>query len=231
VGLILTGLAGLVVHGLLYVLTRRRRPPRKAPVRDSGALLLPLALCWWHVLNGTTVLLLLATGFGLRFFAAGAAWGQMVRMLHGGAGLLLTLTWLFWLLFSALRRRALCRDETLRCPDPFRGIKRQLVYYAWGVFCGRADPHVRTARDPLNPLQKVVYLLVMGALMPLIMATGLALLPMFRTIAGGWRAALLDGHTIAGCLLLLFLCVHLYLTAWGPGGRMRFGSGRGEDGG
>lgn len=232
VWLVLAGLAGLAVHGLLYILTRRRRLPPGRPVPDAGEFLLPAPMRWWHALNAATVLLLLTTGFRLRFFPAAALAGtQTARMLHGGAGLLLTLIWLFWLLYSALRRRALCGDDASRCLDRVRPIRRQLVYYAWGVFRGQADPHIRTVRTPLNPLQRLVYLLVMAGLVPLITATGLALLPIFRTVAGGWMVVLLDGHYIAGCLLLLFLGVHLYLTAWGAGGRMRFRFGRGGDGG
>jgi thiosulfate reductase cytochrome b subunit len=229
--LVLAGLAGLAVHGLLYGLTRRKR----LPPADSGLAAQnrfpPLAVRWWHALNAATVLLLLATGFLLRFFAAGGAvWARPARMLHGGAGLLLTSIWLFWLMYSALRRRVLCRDGALCRPDPVRGIRRQLGYYAWGVFHGHADPHARTARDPLNPLQKLVYLVVMGALMPLIIMTGLALLKMFRMFAGGWTLAVLDGHMISGCLLLLFLCMHLYLAAWGPSARPRLRPGRAEGG-
>lgn len=96
---------------------------------------------------------------------------------------------------------------------------RQTRYYLFDIFFGRPAPFPTTAEDHFNPLQKLIYLIVMYVMMPVLIITGLMYL--WPEMAPD-RLFGLDGllpvamlHYIVAYLLILFMCAHVYLCTCG----------------
>ncbi len=214
---LLVGIIGPVLHGTLFLASSSLRKSRNSSATTYKSRSRPGLLRGWHVINAATVVFLSMTGFGLHWGLAGGP-GSMVAW-HSIAGGWHVLTWTLWLGFNVVTA---CYVG--RYPRPaggwFAGIARQTLYYSSGIFLGRPHPH---PREGFNPLQSVVYLLVMVLLLPLVMVSGIGLLSL-RSVAFGnierWAHLLVQTHFLAGCLLLGFLSVHLYLAIWGPEGRL-----------
>lgn len=223
IGLIvlLVGMLGPVVHGLLFLASSAMRKPSHSRKFIQASSSRPVVLRGWHAINATTVLFLTVTGLGLRWFMVnGAAMdtGGIVRW-HSVAGGWHVLTWGLWLGFNFITGSYVSRYQR-PAGGWLGGIGRQLVHYGWGIFRGHPHPH---RCEGFNPLQSVVYLLVIGLLLPVVMFSGVGLLSLRSMVFASvlaWRNPLVEIHFVAGCLLLAFLSVHLYLAVWGPEGRL-----------
>jgi len=214
---LLVGILGPVIHGLLFVALSVRRKSTYSPEITGKAKSRPGLLRGWHIINAATVVFLAVTGFCLRWQLS-AVPGR-IAVWHGIAGGWHVVTWVLWLGFNLVTGCYVGRY--LRPAAGWcGGIIRQIIYYGWGIFLGRRNPH---PYEGFNPLQSVVYLLVMGLLLPVVMVSG-AGLQSLRSLAfaniGSWRQLLVETHFLAGCLLLAFLSIHLYLAVWGPDGRV-----------
>lgn len=214
---LLVGIMGPVFHGVLFIASSSLREfSRSATIIDKTRSR-PGFLRGWHVLNAATVVFLSLTGLGLRWgLPSGSA---RIAVWHSIAGGWHVITWALWLGFNLMTGCYVGRY--LRQAGGWcRGVSRQILYYGWGIFLGHPHPY---PQEGFNPLQSVVYLLVMGLLLPVVMVSGMGLLSL-RSVALeniGWlRPVLVQAHFLAGCLLLGFLSVHLYLAVWGPEGRL-----------
>lgn len=214
---LLVGILGPVLHGLLFLGSSALRKSSYCPEVIGKVKSRPGVLRGWHVINAATVVFLSVTGLGLRWSLTAAS--GRIAVWHSIAGGWHVMTWALWLGFNVISGSYIGRY--LRPAGGwYAGITRQIVYYGWGIFRGRPHPY---PYEGFNPLQSIVYLLVMGLLLPLVMVSGAGLLSL-RSVAfaniGSWRHPLLEIHFLAGCLLLAFLSVHLYLAVWGPEGRL-----------
>jgi thiosulfate reductase cytochrome b subunit len=99
-------------------------------------------------------------------------------------------------------------------------LKAQVAFYTVGL--GRNGPHAGpTAHSRFNVLQQLSYLVVVFALLPLMIVTGLLYLnyPAFVPetvlgLAGLWPLAL--AHFALGILGATYLVVHVYMATVGP---------------
>ena len=91
----------------------------------------------------------------------------------------------------------------------------------WGVVAGylRRAPPAEGDAERYNPLQRIVYLVVVFVLFPLVIWTGLALSPAFDSafpatvnLLGGRQSAR-TLHFLVSVLLLLFFVVHVAMVA------------------
>ena len=214
---LLVGILGPVIHGLLFIgSSALRKFSCSAKIVDKAKSHSGL-LRGWHVINAATVVFLSVTGLGLRWGLTAAS-GRIVAW-HSFAGGVHVMAWSVWLGFNVITGCYVGRY--LRPTGGWgAGITRQIVYYSWGIFRGRRHPY---PYGGFNPLQSAVYLLVMGLLLPVVMVSGLGLLSLragaFANIES-WGHLLVEVHFLAGCLLLAFLSVHLYLAVWGPEGKL-----------
>jgi thiosulfate reductase cytochrome b subunit len=179
-----------------------------------------LTLRIWHWVNTVLILLLMLTGVGLRMPGIGFLFAYRNSVLiHRWTGLLATVSFLFWLAYSLVSGN-IARHYAFRPGRDAKGMVRQGLYYAVGVFKGWPNPYPAKPDAKFNPLQKVAYGTVMFVLTPLITATGILYgdIPLFRGIIGligGIR--ILDAvHVVVAYLFVIYLIVHVYMATLGP---------------
>ena len=180
--------------------------------------LYPLWVRIWHWSNAVLFLLLILSGASLHF--AGGAWllpFEAAVTLHNGSGILLTLGWVVFLLGNLFTDHG--RFYRVRFAELPGALRRQVGWYAVGLFRGDPHPFHPSADDKLNALQKLTYLGLMLALMPLLIGSGWIFL-----FAGGLPSTLLGLPSlwaVAGLHLtlawaaVLFLVVHVYVITIG----------------
>ena len=180
--------------------------------------LYPLWLRAWHGLHALCFLVLGATGLSLHY---NGEWFAVLRFdiairLHDSSGIALIA---LYVLFVVANAKSNMRHYSL--PRPIVGsLLRQLRWYLKGMFNGDPRPFPRARTKKLNPLQSATYLVVMYALTPASVMSGIALMvPQFapERVAGAggvWPMALL--HLATGWGLSLFLLLHIYMVTTGP---------------
>jgi thiosulfate reductase cytochrome b subunit len=178
----------------------------------------PLWLRIWHWVNTALICLLILTGVRLR--VPGIAFLFAYRnavLLHRLTGAVMTLSYLFWLVYS-IWSGSLRKNYAFHRRD-LKNIFCQAEYYAFGVFRGRVNPCPATPEEKFNALQKIAYLSVQFALTPVIAVTGIFFsnIPYFHgaiNATGGIR--ILDAiHVIVAYLFAIYLIVHVYMSTLG----------------
>ena len=105
-------------------------------------------------------------------------------------------------------------------------ILKQLRYYGYGNFVGQPNPHRMTAENKFNPLQQLVYLVLMFVLLPAQIMSGLFLWQIkkyeeYINLLGGIK--LLDTiHVLLFFFFTSYLVVHCYLATLGHTPLARF---------
>jgi thiosulfate reductase cytochrome b subunit len=179
----------------------------------------PLPLRIWHWVNALTVILLLMTGIQFRVTGIAALWPHNSSFaLHKWAGLALTASWVFWLVYG-LASGHLSRHYVIREKD-LGGIFGQMKYYLVSIFKGEQNPFRPSPEEKFNPLQKLAYGSVMVVLAPMMVLTGLLFVNAFfmRDQLLSWNAIkVIDALHVTGLYVFaLFLVVHVYLATLGP---------------
>ncbi len=210
-------LVGIGVHAVLRVAAARRNPTKSSPVEKHYVY--DRWVRSWHWINALLFLVLGITGFRIHF---GGRQEPILSFetafhVHNLVGFVMAL-WFAWFIISGMITR---NDRSFFKPPAnwFRGILLQARYYLLGVFRGDPHPFHTTRERRFNPMQQVVYLVVMYGIFPVLVVTGLLLiypelLP--ETIVdrpGGWVVA--TAHYLSAAALALFLVVHLYLITLG----------------
>jgi len=101
----------------------------------------------------------------------------------------------------------------------FRHALRQIVYYGYGIFKGRPNPHHGTEYRKFNALQSITYQIIMMLLVPIQFYTGVVLWDLNRfsgtvELLGGVRVV----DTVHVALFIFFvgfIFVHVYLATLG----------------
>lgn len=181
--------------------------------------LFPAWLRLWHWTNAAFMLGLIASGLSLHFAdpKVGVIDFNLAQRAHNIFGIALAASYLFFLVANFASGNWL--QYLPRLTGYHRQALAQLRYYLWGIFRGEEPPFPIGAASHFNPLQKLIYLLVMYALMPLLIVTGLMYL--WPELAPD-RLFGLDGllpvamlHYIAAYAIVLFMVVHVYLGSCG----------------
>lgn len=178
--------------------------------------LYPLWLRIWHVFNAVLFLILIVTGLSLQYSSSEKALIDFANAIswHNIAGILLAIAYVFFFLANYLSHNF--KHYILWPRSLFVRLRKQAIYYGYGIFKGDTPPFPITEDQKFNPLQKLSYLGVMYILMPISIVTGLALLypdyifEKIFGINGTLVTALL--HMFVGFLLTLFLLIHLYFA-------------------
>ena len=208
---------GVLMHGLLRVLTRRMRPRMSAAAEKVR--MYPVWLRVWHWSNAILFFVLAYTGLRLHFgHRRGPIMSfEMAFNVHNLAGSLLVVFGALFFVGNVLGRN---QRQYLSSPrDGLRGILRQLRWYLIGIFKGEPHPYHAAPENKFNPLQHLTYAGVMYVMFPLLLLSGVALLfPGFlpETVMGRpgtfWVAAI---HWITAAAGILFMVGHLYLGSMG----------------
>ncbi|NTU47801.1 MAG: cytochrome B [Syntrophobacteraceae bacterium] len=167
---------------------------------------------FWHWLQTSLIVLLLITGFEVKglFTLFGF---KLATEIHGYTGL----TWLiafaffvFWLFTTGEWRQYIPTTRKM-----FAVIR----YYTYGIFRGESHPFPKRRDAKHNPLQRLVYMSLAAALLPVQMVTGF--LYWGYNSWGSWGLGWLALNVVATIHLagafgiLSFLVVHLYMITTG----------------
>jgi len=167
---------------------------------------------FWHWFQAALIILLLVTGLEVNT-GVGVFGFQTAVTVHNYAGL----TWLiafaffiFWLFTTG---------EWKQYVPTTKKMLVVMRYYAYGIFRGEPHPVPKRKEAKHNPLQRLTYLGLAAALLPVQMATGF--LYWGYNSWGDWGLSALTlqivalVHTAGAFAILSFLVVHLYMTTTG----------------
>ncbi|MFH1913647.1 MAG: cytochrome b/b6 domain-containing protein [Pseudomonadota bacterium] len=168
---------------------------------------------FWHWVQSALIMVLLVTGFEVH---GSFAWlGFMAAVdLHNTIGL----TWL--ILFVFIVFWLFVTGEYKQYIPTTRKLLEVARYYASGIFRGEPHPVRKSRIAKHNPMQRLTYLGLTAALLPVQMITG-----MLYWGYNDWSAWGVDGflslkvlaliHLIGGFAILIFLIIHVYMTTTG----------------
>lgn len=180
----------------------------------------PLPVRIWHWINAIGFVLLIVTGLQIRYvgqmnlmsFKAAVQW-------HNWIGFVLIANFFVWLGFYLFTDKIKVYHPELSPTRYFRNSFRQIQYYGYGIFRGDPNPHHVSVYRKFNPLQSMMYQIVMMILVPVQFATGVLLwdVARFQTAVdalGGLRVV--DTvHVLIFIFFCAFLFVHVYLSSLG----------------
>jgi thiosulfate reductase cytochrome b subunit len=180
----------------------------------------PLPVRIWHGLNAIGFVLLIATGLQIRYLdlmhVLSFRWAVI---LHNWIGFALIANFFVWLGFYLFTDKIKVYHPELNPQKYFADSWKQIQFYGYGIFRGEANPHRPNAYRKFNPLQSMMYQIIMMFLVPMQFFTGLVLWDVTRFGAvveslGGLRVV----DTIHVLLFIVFsgfIIVHIYLGSLG----------------
>jgi thiosulfate reductase cytochrome b subunit len=188
----------------------------------------PIPVRIWHWLNALGFVLLITTGFQIRYSdILGLMSFETAVKFHNWIGFILIANYFVWLLFYLLTDRISIYHPELDAKKYFRDTFRQLRFYGYGIFKGEPNPHHVSPYAKFNPMQKVMYQIVMLLIVPVQFFTGLLLWNLTRfeswvEFLGGVRV-ISTVHVLIFIFFITFLLVHVYLGALGhtPGAHFK----------
>lgn len=180
----------------------------------------PLPVRIWHWLNALGFLLLIFTGLQIRYvglidvisFKNAVNW-------HNWIGFVLIANFFVWLLFYLFSDKIKVYHPELSPKKHFLGSIRQMQYYGYGIFKGDPNPHHVSVYRKFNPMQSMLYQIVMLLLLPIQIYTGILLWDVQRFSAqvnffGGVRV--IDTvHVLLFIFFVFYILLHAYLGALG----------------
>jgi thiosulfate reductase cytochrome b subunit len=180
----------------------------------------PLPVRIWHWTNAFGFVLLILTGLQLRYA------GQLGLMsfknavtVHNVVGFVLIANFFVWLGFYLFTDKIRVYHPELSPAKYYKASFRQMQFYGYGIFRGDPNPHHVSAYRKFNPLQSMMYQIVMMILVPIQFATGVLLWDVTRfastvELLGGLRVV--DTvHVLVFIFFSGFIFVHVYLSSLG----------------
>jgi thiosulfate reductase cytochrome b subunit len=188
----------------------------------------PLPVRIWHWINAVGFVLLILTGLQLRFAGSIDVIGFASAVTaHNVIGFALIANFFLWLGYHLFTDKVRVYHPDLKPARHFINTFRQIYFYGYGIFRGEANPHTVDVYRKFNPLQSVMYQIVMLILVPLQFYTGVLLWDAGR-FAG--QIELLGGLRVVDTLHVLlfiffssFIFMHIYLSTLGhtPGAHFK----------
>lgn len=167
---------------------------------------------FWHWMQTVLILLLLVTGFELNglFTLFGFKAAAEVHNIAGLTWLILFAFFVFWLFTTG---------EWSQYVPTTRKMLSVIRYYTYGIFRGEPHPVPKRKDAKHNPLQRLVYLSLAAALLPVQMATGFLYwgYNSWKDWGVGWLSLELVAtiHLAGAFAILSFLIVHIYMITTG----------------
>lgn len=166
---------------------------------------------FWHWTQALLIAGLLITGFGMYGLHDAIAFETAFEC-HLLLAIALIVLWAFAIFWHAVT------GQWRQYVPTQRALLAVILYYLYGMFSGEPRPFRMTPAAKHNPLQRLAYLGFKVAIAPALWITGLALAayPLWQeaAIAGPiGPAALAWVHMAAAYGLVLFLVVHIYMSA------------------
>ena len=176
----------------------------------------PLPVRIWHWLNALGFVLLIITGFQLRYADLfGMMSFESAVKLHNWIGFVLIANWFLWFFYYLTSDKVTNYHPDLDAASFFQRYFRQAGYYSWGYFQGEERPHKVVPHDKFNPMQKLTYQFIMFITAPITFLTGLMMWDVQRfsgliELVGGIRVVN-TVHVIMFILFVFFIVIHAYM--------------------
>ncbi len=180
----------------------------------------PLPVRIWHWVNALGFVLLILTGFQLRYMDLFRllSFEEAVK-LHNWIGFVVIANYFIWLGFYLFTDKIKVYHPELDAKKFFIDSFRQIRFYSYGIFKGESSPHRVSPYDKFNPMQMVAYQVMMLVVVPIQFTTGIMMWDVKRfghwiEIMGGIRVV--DTvHVLIFILFVFFILVHAYMGALG----------------
>jgi thiosulfate reductase cytochrome b subunit len=180
----------------------------------------PLPVRIWHWINAFGFVALILTGLQLRFSGqVNVLSFQTAVQVHNWIGFVLIANFFLWLGYHLFSDKIKVYHTELDSKKFFEDTFRQMRFYGWGIFFGEKNPHHITPLHKFNPLQSMMYQIVMMILVPLQFGTGLLLWDVTRfwpvvEALGGVR--MVDTlHVLLSVFFSAFIFMHVYMSSLG----------------
>ena len=180
----------------------------------------PLPVRVWHWANALMFIILIATGVQIRYLDIFSLMSFRTAVVtHNWVAFALIANFFIWLLFY------LFSDKNKAYHPEFNIVKladqslKQMLYYGYGMFRGEPNPHHFDPYNKFNPLQRMLYQILMLFLLLLQFATGLMLWDVKRfqpyiDMVGGVRVV--DTvHVLIFIFFVFYMFFHPYLATLG----------------
>jgi len=180
----------------------------------------PLPVRVWHWVNALGFILLILTGFQIRYVGLFnvLSFETAVKM-HNWVGFAVIANWFIWFGFYLFTDKIRVYHPELNARKFFEGWFRQVRFYSYGIFKGEKSPHHVRPHDKFNPMQSMTYQIVMLLVVPIQFITGILMWDVKRfqdvsEMMGGIRVVSTI-HILIFILFVFFILVHAYMGALG----------------
>jgi len=180
----------------------------------------PLPVRIWHWINASSFVLMIATGIQIRYVGlVGVVPFSTAVNVHNWIGFVLIGNFFVWFLFYLFSDKIKVYHPELSPLKHFRESFRQLKYYGYGIFKGQPNPHHVSVYHKFNPMQSMLYQIIMLFLVPIQFYSGVLLwdVERFRSqvdFFGGLRVV--DTvHVLIFIFFAAFIFIHPYLASLG----------------
>jgi thiosulfate reductase cytochrome b subunit len=180
----------------------------------------PLPVRIWHWTNAVGFVLLIATGFQIRYLDLMQLMSfRNAVAIHNWVGFILIANFFVWLGFYLFTDKIKVYHPELNPRKYFSESWKQIQFYGYGIFKGDPNPHHPNEYRKFNPLQSMMYQIIMMLLVPLQFFTGVLLWDIGRFSStvealGGLRVV--DTvHVLLFIVFTGFIIVHIYLGSLG----------------
>ncbi|HCE07894.1 MAG TPA: cytochrome B [Oxalobacteraceae bacterium] len=180
----------------------------------------PLPVRIWHWTNALCFILLIVSGTQIRYLGLISLMPFRTAVaVHNFVGFVLIGNFCIWLTFYLFSDKNKAYHPELNLLKQSRECFQQLKYYGYGIFKGDPSPHHAGPFDKFNPLQRMLYQVLMLFLLPAQFFTGLLLWDIKRfsgivDLLGGVRVV--DTvHVLIYIFFVFYILIHPYLATLG----------------
>lgn len=193
---------------------------RSAHGGDKALYINPLPVRIWHWANALGFVLLILTGFQVRYADLfNVMTFEAAVKTHNWIGFAVIGNYFIWLGFYLFSDRIKVYHPELDAKKFFNKAFAQMRYYGYGIFRGEHSPHRVRPLDKFNPMQSITYQIVMLIIVPLQFVTGIMMwnikgFEYWINLAGGVRVV--DTiHVMIFIFFVSFILIHAYMGALG----------------
>jgi thiosulfate reductase cytochrome b subunit len=180
----------------------------------------PLPVRIWHWANALMFIVLIVTGVQIRYLDIFSLMSfRTAVVVHNWVAFALIANFFIWLVFYLFSDRNKAYHPEFNILKLADQSLEQMLYYGYGMFRGQPNPHHIDPYNKFNPLQRMLYQILMLFLLPLQFATGLMLWDVKRfqpwiDMVGGVRVV--DTvHVLIFIFFVFYMFFHPYLATLG----------------
>ena len=193
---------------------------------ESKLYLYPVWLRIWHGINAIGIVILILSGISMQYSTSSFVIIKFETAinLHNFAGVVVSLSYLLFFFGNLFTKNS--KYYRIKPKGVRKRLIKQMKYYTSGMFKGESSPYPISHKRKFNPLQKYSYVAIMYLFLPVVIASGIALLFPELIIeevygaSGVLITALL--HGIVGFFIFIFLLVHIYVASIGKSPRENY---------